>query len=79
MHPTGIEPALKASEAFVLSIRLRLQKILRFYYNLWNFTTKGIKCKVWRLLRSLRRYADLFGHSIIKIQGIRQNILRFKL
>ena len=26
MHPTGIEPALKASEAFVLSIRLRVHK-----------------------------------------------------
>ena len=25
MHPTGIEPALKASEAFVLSVRLRVQ------------------------------------------------------
>ena len=24
MHPTGIEPALKASEAYVLSVRLRV-------------------------------------------------------
>ena len=31
MHPTGIEPALKASEAFVLSIRLRTQ-MLQIYY-----------------------------------------------
>ena len=27
MHPTGIEPALKASEASVLSIRLRVHKL----------------------------------------------------
>ncbi len=25
MHPTGLEPATKASEAYVLSIRLRVQ------------------------------------------------------
>lgn len=28
MHPTGIEPALKASEAFVLSIRLRVHAVI---------------------------------------------------
>ena len=27
MHPTGIEPALKASEAWVLSIELRVHKL----------------------------------------------------
>ena len=33
MQPTGIEPALKASEAFVLSVRLRLQDCnIRIYY-----------------------------------------------
>lgn len=31
MHPTGIEPALKASEASVLSIRLQVQ-ILQICY-----------------------------------------------
>ena len=34
MHPTGIEPALKASEASVLSIRLRVRrtkKLLNYY------------------------------------------------
>ena len=31
MHPTGIEPASKASEAYVLSVRLRVH-ILQIYY-----------------------------------------------
>ena len=30
MHPTGIEPALKASEASVLSIRLQVQNYYKF-------------------------------------------------
>lgn len=34
MQPTGIEPALKASEAFVLSVRLRLQILQNCYITL---------------------------------------------
>ena len=42
MHPTGIEPALKASEASVLSVRLRVHIALtkcnnlrqRYHYNI---------------------------------------------
>ena len=35
MHPTGIEPALKASEASVLSIRLRVHgTIVIIYYKI---------------------------------------------
>lgn len=34
MHPTGIEPALKASEAFVLSVRLRVHVLVRNYQDL---------------------------------------------
>ena len=30
MHPTGIEPALKASEAYVLSVRLRVHVIIAY-------------------------------------------------
>ncbi len=38
MHPTGIEPALKASEAFVLSIRLRMQMLQIYYITLTIIT-----------------------------------------
>ena len=34
MHPTGIEPALKASEAFVLSIRLRMPIVTKLLHHL---------------------------------------------
>ncbi len=34
MHPTGIEPALKASEASVLSVRLRVHITLTKWYDL---------------------------------------------
>ena len=40
MHSTGIEPALTASEAIVLSIRLRVHaknKLLQNYYNAFEF------------------------------------------
>ena len=40
MHPAGIEPALKASEASVLSIRLRVHKKITYsvYYKFQYIT-----------------------------------------
>ncbi len=44
MHPAGIEPALKASEAFVLSIRLRMQIITKLLHHLDYSITKIAAC-----------------------------------
>ena len=50
MQPTGIEPALKASEASVLSVRLRLQDCnIRIYY----------KCITHHYFVSYHRHAGL--------------------
>ena len=50
MQPTGIEPALKASEASVLSVRLRLQNCnIRIYY----------KCITHHYFVSYHRHAGL--------------------
>ena len=50
MQPTGIEPALKASEASVLSVRLRLQDCnIRIYY----------KCITHHCFVSYHRHAGL--------------------
>ena len=45
MHPTGIEPALKASEASVLSIRLRVQSCEAYY----NFAAHETLIKILQL------------------------------
>ena len=45
MHPTGIEPALKASEASVLSIRLQVQ-ILQICYASGYHITEYAYCPV---------------------------------
>ena len=45
MHPTGIEPALKASEASVLSIRLQVQ-ILQICYASGYHTITFLYCPV---------------------------------
>ncbi len=44
MHPTGIEPALKASEASVLSIRLRMQNITNLLHHPDYDSIKELEC-----------------------------------
>ncbi len=38
MHPTGLEPASKASEAYVLSIRLRVHMLQICYIAFYDIT-----------------------------------------
>ncbi len=44
MHPTGLEPATKASEAYVLSIRLRVQLLQNCYIASLKNTTLLFSC-----------------------------------
>ncbi len=74
MHPTGIEPALKASEASVLSIRLRMQIITNLLHHLVYDIIKKLIClpcflgkKEKKMLKTLD-YCYLFQKTIIIIK-----------
>ena len=56
MHPTGIEPALKASEASVLSIRLRMQIITKLLHHPDYDITKKELC-LPEIFRNTRKYS----------------------
>ena len=71
MHPTGIEPALKASEAFVLSIRLRMQNVT----NLLHHPEYDIIKKVLCLPCFLGKYQEKIEISLRK--GILKNLDTF--
>ncbi len=56
MRPAGIEPALKASEAFVLSIRLRTQ-MLQIYYITLTIISQNFQA-VYTLLMEILNFIE---------------------
>ena len=60
MHPTGIEPALKASEASVLSIRLQVQIIT-------NLLRQWLSYHIFRILSSKPIFQNLTREYVIYI------------
>ena len=75
MQPTGIEPALKASEAFVLSVRLRLQILQNCYTTLIIIPQKNApvynELEIIAILLQSQNLFNPFLPTVVSIKTIR--------
>ena len=69
MQPTGIEPALKASEAFVLSVRLRLQILQNCYITLTIISQNDLS--VYCELKNVSKYQNNTNLEKIKLKKLK--------
>ena len=70
MHPTGIEPALKASEASVLSIRLQVQ-------NITKLLRQWLSYHIFRILSSKRPFQNVSIQVKNKEKGV-SNVIKLR-